>query len=636
MMREENATVVEKELFIRYAPILPPLASKLDAERVFDCLAVDYGDVRGVGLNVFKAYVGNLQKEWALDKHWEGWHDDFQLAKSETMLSIRNGVTDTTHFPPHMGTVGLTNGHVLYQSVFKKRRCINWLDIVKVERNSDGFLRKADNAGIKLHFLRESQHDHKDGESKDDIHADGDHSEDNNHHLTVHATTSSRLARHRKSNAEKPPIKVLHWDLPGMSSEAHHLKVSFYLQLRILHTSHLISQHLHDTDPSTTAATLQETFDLVRRMRALEHVPGVTVDSGRLNPYADFDDKGKDEFIRRIRDVVRKTQRVRDSKKNWLTNLLPGLAGEKDGIKGAKGETGLDDIDPEFKPAYKSLEEMNKQAEEIEPFSVKNFSYNVKLFSRQLQAVIFFFGLVSKVRNWDNPLVTTSIVAILLNMCYRNYLVYLPAIGVLCNIIVLVIFYFDPDFIQNYLDEEKRKDAELEALEDSSTNSAPVIISTITNSSTNNGGMTPIPSSPDPACATPHPIASAVTVVKPKNDPHHKTKEQPTGLLAKLKEYRDVAVKTKDHLETVQHGLHDINMKTLRVEGLYKWRKFETTAKFLGLMVVVFVMFVFVPFRFLFPFILLDWVTNKWQKEGSALDRLLAEVPLPDKMPEID
>ena len=577
MMREENAVVVERELFIRYAPILPPLASKLDAERVFDSLAVDYGDVRGVGLNVFKAYVENLQREWALDKHWETWRDDYQLGKSETMLSIRNGVTDTTHFPPHMGTVGLTTNHLLYQSVFKKRRCINWLDVVKVERNSDGFLRKNDNAGIKLHFLRDAAHDHKE-EKEDTPLLDADHLDDHTHLTVHHGTVAPRIKQRTKSNADKPPIKVLHWDLPGMSSEAHHLKVSFYLQLRILHTSHLISQHLHDTDPLTAAATLQETFDLLRRMRALEHVPGLHFDAAKLNPYGEFDDKGKDDFIRRIREVVRKTERVKDSKKNWLTSILPGLAGEKEGIKGHKGEHGIDDIDPEFKPAYKTLEEMNKQAEEVEPFSVKNFSYNVKLFSRQLQALIFVFGVVSKVRNWENPLVTVSFVAFLLNMCYRNYLVYLPAMVILLNIIILIVFKFDPDFIQNYLDEEKKREAEQEALEDSTTNSAPVIISTITSTaSTPNPASAPC-ASPNPAAAAAaaaagaacQPIASAVTVVRPKADAHKK-KEEPTGLLAKLKEYRDVAVKTKDHLETVQHGLHDINMKTLRVEGLYKW-----------------------------------------------------------------
>ena len=648
MMRDDNQTVVGKELFCRYAPILPPLASKLDADKVFDALAVDYGDgVRGVGLNVFKAYVENLQREWDQSKHWEGWHDDYSVAKSEVMLSIRNGVTDTTHFPPHMGAVGLTTSHLLYQSVFKKRRCIHWLDIVKIERNSDGFLRKADNAGIKLHFLRESQHDHsKEGaETKEEAELEALHAEDTKH-LTVHHTAAGRAAaKHRKhshGDKDKAPVKVLLWDLPGMSSEAHHLKVCFYLQLRILHTSHLMHAQLHDSDPQTAAATLQETFDLVRRMRALEHIAGISVDASKLNPYGDFDDRGKDEFVRRIREVVRTTQRVRDSKQNWLTKILPGLAGEKDGVKGSKGEHGLDDIDPEFKPAYKTLAEMEKTAEEQEPFSVKNFSYNVKLFSQQLQAVIFFLSLVSKVRNWDNPLVTASIVAVLLNMCYRNYLVYLPAIVILVNIAILVTFYFHPHMVENYLAEQKKKEAEQELLEDSTTNSAPVIVSTISTSSsaTPHAGAAPHVHangdvSPTPCSAAAQPIASAVTVVKPKADAHKK-KEEPSGLLAKLKEYRDVAVKTKDHLESVQHGLHDVNMKMLRVEGLYKWAKFDTTLKFFCLMVAVFFLLVLIPFRFLFPFILFDWVTDKWQKEGSAMDRILAEVPLPEKMPELD
>jgi len=45
--------------------------------------------------------------------------------------------------------------------------------------------------------------------------------------------------------------------------------------------------------------------------------------------------------------------------------------------------------------------------------------------------------------------------------------------------------------------------------------------------------------------------------------------------------------------------------------------------------VAAFFLFLIIPFRFIFTAIVIDQFTAKWQKEGSTLGRLLAEVPLP-------
>ena len=54
MMREEGSQIVQRDCFVRYAPVLPPLASKLDAGAVFDVLAIDLpegdGMVKGISL----------------------------------------------------------------------------------------------------------------------------------------------------------------------------------------------------------------------------------------------------------------------------------------------------------------------------------------------------------------------------------------------------------------------------------------------------------------------------------------------------------------------------------------------------------------------------------------------------------
>ena len=642
MMRDEGSQIVHRDAFVRYAPILPPLASKLDAGTVFDVLALELpaqqGMLKGVSLALFKQFVDNLHKEFNHDisRAWEGWREEFELPKSELLLFVRHGVSDTTHFPPHMGTVGVTNHHILYSSVFKKKRCIAWADVVKVEKNEDGFLRRHEHAGIRLHFLREGK-DEREREEKEEkaqtttTSTSAKRKESNTlaapttaHSSSSHSSHTLFHQRRHSRSEEKDPVKVINWDVPGIGSESLHAKQRFFLQLRILHASHRLSEELITAQPLTAAALLQESFDLVRRMKALESI-APHVEPLKLNPYGDFSDAAQQDWVRRIRDVVKKTERVKDSKKSWLTNILPGLSGAAE----SKGVKQVDDIDPEFKPAYKTMEEMNEEVKEAEPFSVKAFSYNVKLFARQVQPLIALMTLVQQVRNWDNPLLTFGIVAFLLNMAYRDFLVYLPAIAILANIAAILIFRLNPDVITQYLDAlEKVKEEEELVEEESTTGSAPVIISTVAGNAAASPGV----------CAT-VPLATAVTVVRKKDtgkDKEHAQQHAPVGLLAKLKEYRDVAVKTKDHLETVQHGLAAVNLKTLRVEGLFKWNSQKTTGKFLGILCALFVVMVVVPFRFIFPIILIDWVTDKWQKEGSQLDRLLQEVPLPEELPEMD
>ena len=225
MMRDEGSQIVHRDAFIRYAPILPPLASKLDAGAVFDVLALDLpsptpqqGLVKGVSLALFKQFVDNLHKEFHHDvsKSWEGWREEFDLPKSEILLTVRHGVTDTTHFPPHMGTVGVTNHHIIYSSVFKKKRCIAWADVVKVEKNEDGFLRRHEHAGIRLHFLREGKEEREEKEEKI-AHSTSKRRDANNlaAPTTSHTHSSSHSAsvlsfhsRRGSRSEEKDPIKV--------------------------------------------------------------------------------------------------------------------------------------------------------------------------------------------------------------------------------------------------------------------------------------------------------------------------------------------------------------------------------------------------------------------------------------------
>lgn len=618
LMRDES-NVVKRDAFVRYAPILQPIASKLDAGAVFDMLAQDTGGELGIALSTFKAYVDNMKRECHYATHqWQDVHDAFSLARTEQLVTMRTGVTDTSHFPPQVGRVGIASQHLLYESlIFRKRRRIKWTDIVRIERNEDGWMRRADAAGIKIHFWRDTVDDA-------DKHVEDDQKESENSKRSNKSSRKSSVvtpdkpregsvnsrvvasAVKKDSVDEKPPVKVILWDVPGIGHEAAQERLRFYLYLRMVHTSHMLSAHMHDREPLIAAALLQETFDLLRRMRALESL-APHIDPMKLNPYGDFSDIEQQRFVQRVRDIVKQNEKVKDSKKTWLTTILPGLAAngkEKGSVKGAK----IEDIDPEF-GTYKTFEEMNHASKEVEPFSVKTFSYNVKLFSRQLQPVIALYTIVKSLRNWDRPEFTVAVIMFLLNMCYRDFLSYIPAIIVLCNIVILIIYGWFPEEFNAWL--EGKDAAEMTGV--AGDEAAPVIISQVSDGEMN--------------------VASAITVVdrnKPKPEP-----SEPQGLLAKIRMYRDLAFKTKDSLQTVQNELGEINLKTMRVEGLYKWRTPQATWKFFGLLCVLFALLSFIPFRFILPFILADFFTDKWQKDGSMIDRLLMEAGLPDEMPDL-
>ncbi len=76
-------------------------------------------------------------------------------------------------------------------------------------------------------------------------------------------------------------------------------------------------------------------------------------------------------------------------------------------------------------------------------------------------------------------------------------------------------------------------------------------------------------------------------------------------------------------------------MKLLKIEGLYKWRSYNATKKWLFMLTIALFVLIFIPFRYIFPLIVLDFFTAKFQN-GSGFDRLLDAVGVPEKLPELD
>lgn len=586
LMREEGQQMVYRDSFLRYAPILSPLASKIDVERVYDALELASsggtaatGTSGGIGFVQFKAYVDALKKQIKMEEEeWPEFRTAFNLDKKEQLLLIRTGVTDTSSFPPQVGRIGIGSYHFFFEtSIFHKRRCWSWAQIHKIERNDTGMLRKHDGQqGFKLHVVEEEPI------------------------MDEHGTVIE--------TRKKETVLIL--DIVGFGHDVVLERTHTFQYIYDMITAHRLASQ--QSDKLVASAILQETFETIRRMRALEGI-SVTVQPLLLSPFRNCSTADEVSYISSLNGVLNKHAAIKKSKSHWLYSVLPGLqtdggaqhpSHKSSSGKEEKNNEQTDDIDPEWKFEYKTMDELNKRVDEKEPFSLKAFGYNVKLFRAQIEPFLAFYRLLKQLRNWENPYITFMTIALLLNMAYRDNLCYLPAIFILCHIILLLVFKYSPDSVSKWLgtDMYGREEEEWEEVDPSTmAGTVPLGNTIIVNPS-------PItPPSDVSASGAALPIASphnpASSVVSGVSRWRRKIKEEESGLLAKLKNYRNVAMKTKDHLESLQHSIHDANVKLMKYEGLYKWRSPVITNKFLMILCGVFLALVFVPFRFIFPLI---------------------------------
>jgi hypothetical protein len=110
-----------------------------------------------------------------------------------------------------------------------------------------------------------------------------------------------------------------------------------------------------------------------------------------------------------------------------------------------------------------------------------------------------------------------------------------------------------------------------------------------------------------------------------EEEQEEKTKKK-RGLLGTLKHYSALAYKTKDRLRTAQNLLGEINEDLVRVQGLYQWRAPLQSRKLALLSLAAALLLALVPFRMLFPLVVLDVFTAKWQGK-PFWRRMLNAVP---------
>jgi len=306
-------------------------------------------------------------------------------------------------------------------------------------------------------------------------------------------------------------------------------------------------------------------------MRALETVPGA--DPLSMAPFGLNGDAVTDNaFVRSVKsEVEREEDRQRDTN-SLLYQLFPRLPFYENQTEKRSV------MDPELgetKEKEKAVAANEKIREEA--FSIKALSTNFKILKSQMAPIFVVCGLLKKLRDWEHPLVTVSIILMLLNLAYQDLLSYLPAALCLLNAFVLALFWCAPNAVG----------ATLLSWAEPTDKSKAI-----------NAG-----SAPGAEEATSH-----------------------VGWMQRIMEYKDAAFKTKDSLQSFQNSLLVASVWLRRVEGLYKWWSPRPSQTLLAASVLAAVLLAFVPFRLIFPFIVLDFFTTRFQREGSFFTRLLEQV----------
>jgi len=99
-------------------------------------------------------------------------------------------------------------------------------------------------------------------------------------------------------------------------------------------------------------------------------------------------------------------------------------------------------------------------------------------------------------------------------------------------------------------------------------------------------------------------------------------------LIEKVRSYREMYTEAKTKLETIQNSVGRANAKAAKLHALLRWHTPQVTNKLCTVLAVVALVLWFVPFRLIFPFVVLYVFTLRFQSESSALDRMLDDIDL--------
>ena len=209
----------------------------------------------------------------------------------------------------------------------------------------------------------------------------------------------------------------------------------------------------------------------------------------------------------------------------------------------------------------------------MEAFDPFQLNYNIRLFAYQLRTVVWLYDSYIALRTWENPLASGFAFLFLLNVAYRDYISYLPAMLLFINMILLLVFLVNPHCFENTIhheaDTEEHSDHEQDEKEQHHH----------------------------------HPSFAQEMTSKATKAPNIVRK-----IKGKFQRIRTVYKGVIDSLAVKQHQLALLTQFAMRFEGLYKWRTPSLTVQFFVRTLIAFVVMCIVPFRYVFPIVVVDQV----------------------------
>jgi len=375
-----------------------------------------------------------------------------------------------------------------------------------------------------------------------------------------------------------------------------------------------------------------------------------------------------------VRKQVKIADQIHSSKTSWVFDLFPKLRSD------TRNEQLESDVDHEVK-FYPSEFKRAEQGRPVTKFNYKVFTNNFSQFWDLLEPFLLTWSFFGRLKRWEYPMLSAFVLLVLLNLAYRDYISYIPALLFLTNVSVVILGRINPELlsrVKNFcedheretLNEEENKEVRTELKleennkkeleEDLSTSvkkrrksisaidkrdenvdqeKVAIVTKVECTDPSKKTTKTFINIAP-PKVSTPKDSARTIeirpdspTSLSSVDGESTNGKKEELGFFEKLKRMQRRAI---SKLELAQNTLIMFNQRLMRIDGLYKWRNETASLKYLLYNLFLLTVCLLVPFRYLFAGLVIDQFTEKWQREGTVVGHIISEVPLAIPIEEED
>jgi hypothetical protein len=109
------------------------------------------------------------------------------------------------------------------------------------------------------------------------------------------------------------------------------------------------------------------------------------------------------------------------------------------------GQSQTQNLDPE---AVVLPTKLLMPAKVVPKFELNILYFNLKQLKELLAPLFLASAILNSLRSWEHPVLTSFFIAFLLNMAYMDFLVYIPALFILLNVVVIIILRGNPEFLE--------------------------------------------------------------------------------------------------------------------------------------------------------------------------------------------